>query len=589
MGTNLPRWDLSACYKSVLSDEFAADIVKCENLLKTVIDSAKKENADSRAKFLAAVKPYEEARDIFETLNAYVYAVRSVDAQDKDAVAANARVEKLRVALSSADVVFNNIADEELMSACDKDSELKPYSLAVKEAFDNKKRQLSEESERLAAELLNSGAYAWDRLQQSIFALGSASFRGEKKTIVQLRTYVADPDRETRRDAQETEISIWKEHEADMAAALNGVKGQSLTMYHAHGFEDPIETSVRASRITRKTLDSLISSLEKSLPVFRRYFRAKAKALGVKKLAFYDLFAPVSSDSKRWEYSDAKDFILTEIGRFNPAQAAFTKHAFENSWIDAEPRAGKIGGAYDTFLPKIKESRVLANFDYSFDGVLTLAHELGHAWHDSLVKNESSLRRTYPMTLAETASTFNETVVTRGAIEDAANRGDHSGELALLEQFIQGAAQVCVDILCRFYFERELFRRRETGEVVASDLCSLMLDCQKKTYGDALDETTFHPYMWALKTHYYSIDFPFYNYPYAFGLLFGLGIFAHQKDWGAGFLSNYSKVLENSGSMDVKEVTSLVGLDLEKEEFWQQGIDMVASYVARYEALVEGK
>jgi pepF/M3 family oligoendopeptidase len=326
-------------------------------------------------------------------------------------------------------------------------------------------------------------------------------------------------------------------------------------------------------------LDSLVAALEESLPLFRRYLAAKARILKVPSCAFYDLFAPVGEAGRAWEWGQGRDFIVERFSAFDPLFGAFARHAFASRWIDAESREGKVGGAYCTDFPIKGDSRILCNFEGVFSSVTTVAHELGHAWHHELIKDLPRTQTSYPMTLAETASIFAETVVFEGALA-----GTNGGErLGLIEGNLQDSCQVIVDILSRFKFERALFERRAAGEVPPEELCELMAEAQKATYGAGLDPARLHPYMWAVKGHYYSPDLAFYNYPYAFGLLFALGLYARAEREGSGFAAAYRDLLRLTGRASAAEVAASAGFDIEGLDFWRSGISVIAARIEEFE------
>jgi pepF/M3 family oligoendopeptidase len=337
------------------------------------------------------------------------------------------------------------------------------------------------------------------------------------------------------------------------------------------------------SRLEPGTLDTLIGALESALPLYRRYLALKARLLGIERCAFYDIFAPVhgGEGGRTWNWERAADFIAKCFSRFDPGMGDFARRAAAAAWIDGERREGKIGGAYCTGFPLAGESRILCNFDGSFDAVSTVAHELGHAWHHELMKDLPRGLSLYPMTLAETASIFAETVIFQGALEDAS-----AGErLSMIEENLKDSCQVIVDILSRFYFERELFKGRSRAELSARELCDLMLDAQKRTYGDALDPEALHPYMWAAKGHYYSVGLGFYNYPYAFGQLFALGLYSRFRKEGPSFAAAYREILRASGRASAEDVAAGAGFDIRKEGFWQSGLEIIAGRLEELEGL----
>jgi pepF/M3 family oligoendopeptidase len=403
--------------------------------------------------------------------------------------------------------------------------------------------------------------------------------------LVELRALAFDKDRSIREKAFKLELEGWKSVETPLSFAINGVKGFSIGLNYRRNFKNTLERSILQGRITPKTLDALIGVMTDALPVFRKYLKTKARALGLPRLAFYDLFAPLGKGLKPWPYPDAAAFIVEMFIRFSPDLGAFAARALEQGWIDAEPRAGKIGGAYCIDIPKTRECRIFCNYDRSISSVTTLAHELGHAYHHEVLKDESAIHRSYPMTLAETASIFAETVVFEGALQTAAAES----RLTLVENYLQDATQVIVDILSRFLFERDLFDRRENGDLSPEELSELMLKAQETAYGDALDEKALHPYMWAVKGHYYRQDLGFYNFPYAFGLLFGLGLYARYRKEGPGFAETYKKILKSTGKGTAVDVARKAGFDIEGPGFWQAGIETIAEYEKQFEGLVRNE
>ena len=575
------RWNLSPIYPAVDSPEFNADLKKLKDMLKAF----RAELESAKPNLAKLVDMENEMSDISETLGSYAYCNVSVNTTDKAAVNALNKVEELGMDEAVCSTLFTSLVAEHKAEVDAYCKDHPDYRFIFDELAEEAKHQMPKELEELAADLMRSGSDAFGRLQETISSSACAELDGEKKTVIQLRALATSPDREVRRKAYEAELKVWKEHEVAFCYALNGIKGTSLSLEKRRNWESPIDRSCAGARITRKTLDALIGTLEKNLPMFRRYLKTKAKLLGLKKCAFYDLFAPVGKADMNFTLEQARKMVMTQYGAFNPAMGEFAANAFDNNWIDPFPRAGKTGGAYDIYMPKIKESRVFANFDGTYDGVSTFAHELGHAWHDHVVSVKPALLRSYPMTLAETASIFSEFIVFKGAVEQA----NEEQKVAIIEQFVQGACQVCVDILCRFYFEREIFEKRREGELMPDEMCEIMIDCQKKTYGDGLDEKLLHPYMWAVKGHYYSTGFSFYNYPYAFGQLFGLGLYnrSTKEKSGRPFYEKYNALLSLTGQLSAEDVAKSAGIDITDPAFWQEGMDIIASYVKQLEELAE--
>ena len=560
----LPKWDLESIYPSVTSPLFEDDI----NAIYQKAEELKSKSADKNSSILSILSLYDEMADIVENVGSYVYTSFSVNTTDRDVLAAMGKAEKAQTVASDASTVMVHY----LSQRTDEFSspELEPYALFLKEVKTEAEHMMSLEEEALANEMLQVSASAWSRLQESV----TASIHDGDKTLTQLRGLAMDSDRSVRKDAYEREVKILADNKTAIAAALNGVKGTALLLEKRRGWKDPLDRSCNTARISRKALSALIEALEESLPIFRDYLKTKAKLLGLERLEWYDMFAPVGDASMSFTFEEAKALIIDAYSSFSPEVGAFIKNALDSHWVDPEAHEGKIGGAYDIFFPKKKESRVMMNWEGTYDSVSTLAHELGHAYHDSVVKNYPSSQRSYPMTLAETASIFGETVI----FQEVLKKADKDQQLSLIEAYVQGACQVCVDILSRFYFERSAFEARKDGEVTADDFSAMMLKAQEDTYGDGLGIK--HQYMWAVKGHYYNEGFSFYNYPYAFGQLFALGLFA-SKDSVPDFPKHYKEVLSMTGRFEAKEVAAAAGCDIEDKEFWKKGISVISGYIEK--------
>ena len=571
----LPTWDMSTLYGDVDTPLFLGDLDRMVSLSKEL----ERQLLNPEYGLVPALDAYQKILDINETLDAFANSLRTTDTTNAKYAKAVTQVGEASLEVEKVDVLFLSFLvshKEEIHTLTAKGQELEAYKFVLEEALERQKHTLPNEMEALAAELSRCGTDAFSRLQEAVSAGASVTWcDGQKKTATELRSYAFSSDRVLRKLAFDKELEIWKEHEEAFSASLNGVKGATIALDKARGYESPLARSLFQSRIDQTTFEALLGTLEKNLPLFRSYLATKAKALGLEELAFYDLFAPVGKGNRSYTYEQAKQFIIQRMGSFSPKVGAFVTKAFAQNWIDPEAHPGKIGGAYDTAFPLFGQSRVLSNFDYSYNGVSTLAHELGHAFHDSVVLPLPHMLRSYPMTLAETASIFSEFIAFKGALSLA----DASEKVTLEEHFIQDACQVCVDILCRFYFEQEVFEKRKSEELTADGFCSLMVDCQKRTYG-GLSE--YHPYMWAVKCHYYSSDFSFYNYPYAFGQLFGLGLYAQYQKDPAGFEDKYVMMLSKTGSASSMDVAASIGCDIRTPSFWQAGMDIIGSYIRSF-------
>lgn len=450
-------------------------------------------------------------------------------------------------------------------------------------------RHLMDQAEEdLASEMTLSGGSAFSNLHGDLTSQIMVRFEKRPGEEVELpmsevRNLAMDPDREVRRRAFEAEIAAWKQWETPIAAALNGVKGEHVTLARRRKWESGLEQALFQNHIDRETLDAMMTAAREAFPDIRRYFDAKAKALGIDKLMWYDLTAPVGENNREWTWNEGMDFIKEQFGDFSPEMGAMVEQALDERWIDAEPRPGKVDGAF-CMPTKDGKSGVLSNFTPSYSGVSTMAHELGHAWHNVCLKDRTVLQRdATPMTLAETASTFSETLLRKAAIA----KGTADEKFAILEEALVDAGQIVVDISSRFLFEQAVFENRASRQLSADEFCELMLDAQRQTYGDGIAAEGLHPYMWAVKSHYYSPNFAFYNYPYMFGLLFGLGLYARYQEDPATFRASYDDLLSATGMSDAADLTARFGFDIRTPDFWRSSLDVIRQDIDEFVSLVE--
>ncbi|OQY32998.1 MAG: hypothetical protein B6I38_04020 [Anaerolineaceae bacterium 4572_5.1] len=389
------------------------------------------------------------------------------------------------------------------------------------------------------------------------------------------------PDENVRRRAYEAEMTLWKSAEEPLAASMNGIKGAVNTLNKRRGREDALHSAIDAARIDRETLNAMLEAMKDSFPMFHKYFLAKAKRMGKEKLAWWDVFAPAGKLEKAYSFEEARAFIIERFGEFSPKLKNLAERAFENQWIDAEQRVGKRGGAFCMGVPNVKESRILCNFDGTFDQISTIAHELGHAFHNECIfsAGKTSLQNETPMTLAETASIMCETIIVNAVLEKTT---DPDEELAVLETALIGASQVIVDIYSRYLFEKEVFERRADAELSAEDLCEIMENAQEATYGKGLDERYRHKYMWTWKPHYYSAGVSFYNFPYAFGQLFATGLYAIYEQRGDEFIPDYIGLLASTGEGRAAELADRFGINIREKKFWEDSLKVIEKQIERY-------
>ena len=592
-----PRWDMTNVYPSLESKEFKAaledykkQVAAFERFFNTKLGKAGAKTPVTKLALLVgqAVDRINKIQTLAGTIVPFIYAYVTTNSRDPLAMKTLSEFEQASLPMDKLVTRFKawlGPLAPRLGKVARANKTAAAHAFMLNEAAEQSKYLMSNAEEGLAAELSLSGGNAFGKLQGTVTSQLSVDFELDGKTqklplpaLINLRSH---PDEATRHRAYEAENKAWESIKETLAACLNGVKGEAVTLNKRRGREDALHSALDAARIDRKTLKAMLEAMEGSFPMFRRYFKAKAQKLGKQKLAWWDVFAPLGKTDKTYTFEEARDFILDNFGRFSPDLRTFARRAFDNRWIDAEQRDGKRGGAFCMGVSGVKESRVLCNFDGSFDQVTTIAHELGHAFHNecAYAAGRTELQQLTPMTLAETASTMCETIVTEAVL--AATK-DLQEELAVLEAQIQGAAQVTVDIYSRYLFEKEVFERREQAELSADDFCGIMERAQKATYGDALDERYLQKYMLTWKPHYYSPGLSFYNFPYSFGLLFATGLYAIYRRRGPAFVEDYKNLLASTGEARPAALARRFGIDIRTPKFWEDSLAVIGRQIDRF-------
>ncbi len=593
----LPHWDMSVIYPGLESPEFIqgfTDVVNTIAALSKLFDEhnikeqpALMVDATVIQTFETATTHYNTTADSVRTLGAYISCFVTTNSRDDLAQAKMSELRSSFVLFSQLGTRFTAwIGSLDVEALLAQSTIARDHAHALRNAKIEASHLMSPVEELLASELNTSGGSAWSKLHGNITSQLSIPFvvDGHQQALPmsEIRNFAFDADREVRRRAYEAELVGWEQVALPLAAALNSIKSEVNVLARHREWKSPLAASLFDNSIDRQTLDAMMAAARESFPDFRRYLHAKARALGLQRLAWYDLFAPVGASEKVWTFDEANTFIVQQFGSYSQRLSDFAARAFREHWIDAEPRNGKRDGAYCTSL-RGDESRVFTNFKPAFGGVSTLAHELGHGYHNLNLAHRTALQSSLPMTLAETASIFCETIITHAALKDA----QPQEQLAILEESIQGACQVVVDITSRFLFEQRVFEQREKRELSIDELKTIMLDTQRETYGDGLDQSLLHPYMWAVKGHYYSTGRSFYNYPYMFGLLFGLGLYARYQQDPEAFKQGYDDLLSSTGLADAATLAAQFGIDLRTEAFWRASFDILRKDIAQFEQLAQ--
>ncbi len=582
------RWSLDELYKSFESGEFKRDYEKCVKDIEKIKEWAEsnfKDSKDAAHKMRKYVKTMNEFYMLYTRLYYFAQLTLSTEAKNEKALKVVENLEERATELTKPEVNFQkwlgsiSNVDEIIKS----DSYLKEFEYFFRENLEKSKYLLSDKEEVLISKMKTTGSAAWEKLQELLTStlLVDITVDGEDKKLPLpvVRNMAYSKDAKIRKTAYEAELKAYLKIDESVAASLNGIKGEVITVSKMKGYKSPLEKTVLDARMDMETLDAMLTAMRESLPDFHRYFRKKAELMGYKNgLPFYEMFAPMGDVDIQFNYKEARDYIVANFRTYSDALADYAANAFDKRWIDAEPREGKRGGAFCENLHTIGESRILSNFDGSFSSMTTLSHELGHGYHGARLMKEAYLNSDYPMPIAETASIFCETIVKEAALKTA--NGEET--FSILETDISDSAQVIVDIMSRFLFESELFRRRESGSLPVSELKEIMLNAQKEAYGDGLDPDYLHPYMWLCKPHYYSADFNFYNFPYAFGLLFSKGLYAEYLKRGKEFVAEYDKMLSVTGKMNIADVAKVMNIDVRKVDFWRSSLELIKKDIDKF-------
>lgn len=566
----MKKWNLNSLYLSFDDKAIQDDFTN----LKNYIDEAHKILKRKTKDVDAIIDFYDVYNKILATsskISSFGNLCYAANTADEKAIKLIEKIEKYEPIINDLQVNFSKFLID-LEGKVLNDERLNVYKFDISNYLENARYILSDEKEETILSMRTTGSSAFSKLHDYSVSALMCDYDGKKEPISNIRNLAYHKDSKVRKAAYESELKALSTIDYVNAAALNAIKGEVIYESNLRGYSSPIEMTLIKSRMTDATLKSLIMAIESYLPHFHRYLKAKAKVLGHEgSLPFYDLFAPISESDLKFSYDEAKDYIVGHFSTFNENLGNFAKRAFDNDWIDPFPRKGKVSGAFCQNLPYIKESRILTNFTGTFNDVSTLAHELGHGYHGECLHKNEQVNTDYPMPLAETASIFCETIIQNAALKTA-NKSD---KLTILESSISNATQVVVDIYSRYLFEKELFEKRKNGSLSVNELNEIMLKAQKQAYGDGLDENYLHKYMWVIKPHYYFRDYNFYNFPYAFGLLFAKGLYSMYLKEGETFLPKYDKLLNYTGDHDIKEVLASVDINSESVEFFESSLELI--------------
>lgn len=578
------NWNLDNLYVSYKSEKFIDDLKIFETTVKDFSSwcSNNFHNVDNAKEKLEIYLEKLNNLSIFDSLIGYVYLSLKVDTTNADLLNLVSKIEKISVDVKQIEnyltLFLKDISD--LDSIINNSKILDEYKFILKESKNKADKLLDNDKEYIISKMSLNGSNMWAKQWQQITSTLSVDYNNDVLTLPEIRNLAYDKDVNVRKNAYYAELKSYEKIDLPSAFSINGIKGEVIEICNLRGHNSPLEMTLKDSRLDKEVFDAMFNAIKESLPKLQKYFIKKAEILGHKNgLPFYDLFAPISNNTKKYTYDEAKQFVYDNFSKFSQKLGDFAKKAFDNSWIDVYSKKGKVGGAFCYSIQNIKESRILLNFSGSLDNIFTLGHELGHGYHNLCLNNEKYLNTSYSMPIAETASTFCEHILVKSALESSK---DDDEKLAILENDLSGTLQCIVDIYSRSLFEDEVFKRRINGFVSKDELCDIMENAQKQAYGNGLDHNFLHKYMWICKTHYYNADRNYYNFPYAYGVLFSKGLFSLYLKDKENFIKKYDDMLSITGKFSLYEVGKFIGVDLKSKDFWLSSLNLIIEDINKY-------
>jgi pepF/M3 family oligoendopeptidase len=516
--------------------------------------------------------------------NSFISCLRSQDMNDKYTDILSGKVSDLNASYQNTLNLFDkklSLIDDIEWNDILKSPEINTLNFILNERREGAKESLSSNEEKVISELSIDGYHSWGIMYEKVVSNFKIDFKGEELSAGQTYNLFDSGNRALREQIFEKWENEWLIHSEYLAAILNNISGFRLRVYKLRGWDNFLREPLKINRMQSETLDSMWKAVEKSKVPLIKYMERKAEILGIGKLSWFDLHAPLSEHTKIMPYQEGSDFILKKFEEFGHKLRNFATKAFENRWIEVEDRPGKSPGGFCTDFPEQNETRIFMTYSGTQTNISTLAHELGHAFHTDTMKDVHSLNKNYTMNVAETASTFAELLVIDAAIKGT---DDSKEKISLIDNKLQNAVSLLMDIHSRFIFETSFYEERKNGLVSRERISELMLQSQKEAFGNSLDK--YHPLFWASKMHFYLTDIPFYNFPYTFGYLFSLGIYAKYLYDRDNFEDTYINLLKDTGCMSVEQLAlKHLGIDITKVDFWENAISVVVKDVELFLSL----
>lgn len=591
------NWDMESIFpggsNSIEFAEFRqsieGDLEKAKTTVAALPRQLDEKNTGQWAAFLASVQ------DIMQRLDHASGFTNCLTAQDVNDDKAGIIDEEISSLVAIAETVITDIeamaieVSDLAWSGLVKQPQLVGAAFFWNELRDNARKQMEPKLEKLASELAVNGYHAWNRLYTKMAGDLKAKFVHEGKTeqlsLGQLATKFNSPDRAVRQQAFEALEKTWKTVDSLAAMALNAQAGFRLSVYKNRRWESPLLEPLIMGRVKKETIEAMWEAVARGNGAIAEFIAVKKKLLKIDDFRWYDQSASIGELHQTYTYEEAADFVVKHLSSFSADLGNFARMAIDDRWIEAEDRPGKAAGGFCTGLDLKKQSRIFMTFSGNYDEMMTMAHELGHAYHSWVLRDRDYFATHYPMNLGETASTFNELLVNDAALQSITSKAE---KLSLLDKKINDAFIMFCNIRARFLFDSMFYEERKKGALPKERLNELMVEAQRVAFGDILAKDGYHPLFWAAKLHFFVTDVPFYNFPYTFGYLFAGGIYDRARKEGAGFAEKYRALLADTGSMTTEKVARKhLGIDLTSRAFWDDAVGRVVADIALFKQLAK--
>lgn len=574
------KWSLEALYQDYNDQKYIQDMNIYRELhssLKNYIETMN----ESEQSIKEGLQLLEKEYDYGYRLKMYSILIQAMDSQNQDALKNLQDVSTLQSQYASyVSTIKKHLGQHPITSH---DEYIKEHQYYLDVLKNQEAYTLDAAQEEILSAVYPTSLKAFSDMYYHLTSTAHHECLGEDMTLTQIKNLCHDTAQKVRKEAFLKEMECYKQIAEPLAFSVNNIKKQQLMIAKLRGYDDPLDKMLKDSGMKKETLDAMMNAVEKYLPIFQDYLYTKAQKLGHQNgMPWYDIYATIGECNYHFTIEECEEMILKHFKNVDESLYTMTKQAFDEKWIDYPSRPGKQGGAFCENLAFIKQSRLMTNYNSTLSDVVTVAHELGHAYHGYMIEDQHPLNREYSMPLAETASMFNENIIYRSLFDQA----DDYNKMLILDIQLSALCQVVCDIYARYTFEKSVFEGVQKGFLFASDLNDLMIKALKKAFGKGMDEKWLHPYRWITKVHYYIPDTAYYNFPYTFGALFSRGLYTLYQN-NHEFFKDYQALLQASTTHTVEDTAMVAGIDLTKEDFWIQSLESIHQQMKQYLSLLE--